>query len=46
MAVLQNAHQQNLAEITPKHQDKISEYEEGIEELENLLYSRVAQESE
>ncbi|KAM9645909.1 thyroid receptor-interacting protein 11 isoform 2-T2 [Trichechus inunguis] len=37
MSVLQNAHQQKLAEITRRHREELSDYEERIEELENLL---------
>ncbi|XP_026976170.1 thyroid receptor-interacting protein 11 isoform X6 [Sagmatias obliquidens] len=37
MSVLQNAHQQKLTEITRRHREELSDYEERIEELENLL---------
>ncbi|XP_065762037.1 thyroid receptor-interacting protein 11 isoform X4 [Muntiacus reevesi] len=37
MSVLQNAHQQKLAEITRRHREELSDYEDRIEELENLL---------
>ncbi|XP_066883973.1 thyroid receptor-interacting protein 11 isoform X2 [Kogia breviceps] len=37
MSVLQNAHQQKLTEITRRHREELSDYEEQIEELENLL---------
>ncbi|XP_057586938.1 thyroid receptor-interacting protein 11 isoform X2 [Hippopotamus amphibius kiboko] len=37
MSVLQNRHQQKLTEITRRHHEELSDYEERIEELENLL---------
>ncbi|KAM7155543.1 thyroid receptor-interacting protein 11 isoform 1-T1 [Molossus nigricans] len=37
MSVLQNAHQQKLAEITRRHRGELNEYEQQIEKLENLL---------
>ncbi|XP_064148951.1 thyroid receptor-interacting protein 11 isoform X4 [Loxodonta africana] len=37
MSVLQNAHQQKLTEITRRHREELSDYEERIEELENLI---------
>lgn len=37
MSVLQNAHQQKLTEISRRHREELSDYEERIEELENLL---------
>ncbi|KAM9092256.1 thyroid receptor-interacting protein 11 isoform 4-T4 [Megaptera novaeangliae] len=37
MSVLQNAHQQKLTEITRRHREELSDYEERIEELEDLL---------
>ncbi|XP_021505863.1 thyroid receptor-interacting protein 11 isoform X1 [Meriones unguiculatus] len=37
MSVLQNAHQQKLMEISRRHREELSDYEERIEELENLL---------
>lgn len=37
MSVLQNAHQQKLTEITRRHREELRDYEERIEELENLL---------
>lgn len=37
MSVLQNAHQQKLTEITRRHREELSDYEDRIEELENLL---------
>uniref|UniRef100_A0A452FVU9 Thyroid hormone receptor interactor 11 n=1 Tax=Capra hircus TaxID=9925 RepID=A0A452FVU9_CAPHI len=37
MSVLQNAHQQKLTEITRRHREELSYYEDRIEELENLL---------
>ncbi|XP_069884624.1 thyroid receptor-interacting protein 11 isoform X1 [Dipodomys merriami] len=38
MSVLQNAHQQKLTEISRRHRGELSDYEERIEELENLLH--------
>ncbi|KAM4853054.1 LOW QUALITY PROTEIN: thyroid receptor-interacting protein 11 [Thomomys bottae] len=38
MSVLQNAHQQKLTEVTRRHRGELSDYEERIEELENLLH--------
>lgn len=37
MSVLQNAHQQKLTEISRRHREELSDYEERIEELKNLL---------
>ncbi|KAK2095637.1 Thyroid receptor-interacting protein 11 [Saguinus oedipus] len=37
MSVLQNVHHQKLTEISQQHQEELSDYEEGIEELTNLL---------
>ena len=37
MSVLQNTHQQKLTEITRRHREELSDYEDRIEELENLL---------
>jgi chromosome segregation ATPase len=37
MSVLQNAHQYKLIEISHKHEEDLCDYEERIEELENLL---------
>ncbi|XP_047394796.1 thyroid receptor-interacting protein 11 isoform X3 [Sciurus carolinensis] len=37
MSVLQNAHQQKLAEISRRHRGELNDYKERIEELENLL---------
>lgn len=37
MSALQNAHQQKLTEITRRHRKELSDYEERIKELENLL---------
>ncbi|KAG8514289.1 Thyroid receptor-interacting protein 11 [Galemys pyrenaicus] len=37
MSVLQNAQQQKLAEISRRHREELRDYEERIEELENLL---------
>ena len=37
MSVVQNAHQQKLTEITRRHREELSDYEDRIEELENLL---------
>ncbi|XP_066133538.1 thyroid receptor-interacting protein 11 [Saccopteryx bilineata] len=37
MSVLQNAHQQKLTEVTRRHREELRDYEERIEELENLL---------
>ncbi|KAM4830894.1 thyroid receptor-interacting protein 11 isoform X1 [Urocitellus parryii] len=37
MSVLQNAHQQKLAEISRRHREELRDYEERIEELENQL---------
>lgn len=35
--MLQDAHKQKLVEITRRHREELSEYEERIEELENQL---------
>lgn len=37
LAVLQDAQCQKLAEITRRHRDELSEYEERIEELEQQI---------